>query len=442
MNKNKIIFAVLGMILFIIVVIIALNLNASSDPKKQTAKPGDFSIWIYEDDAGKFQEFLTQFKTDLWKYQNKNIVVESFSDYETYQNTLSSAFLQWVGPDIFVLNNNEISSLENQTQGIAPDFISPNDFRKVYGGVFGDDLIQVLEEDSTVEFLKGIPLGYETLGIFFNRRYFKSWDFNSWTALNSSIDSVTSKNSKITPIGMGNGGVMFSPDIMMQIFLSLWSDGVIDLSSNQIKQGLQTYLSFGDRRGENAYNSLTERDSLKTNIDYFSEWDVVAVAGYPRMLQDIKNKGYKKNFLLATPFPQYASEEKTSLLNYNYFVVNKDSENATLTNDLLTYMVSEDGVKSYLKVFPYYLPALAQVEDDILEKKIDPEFNIVYKDFINREATLSSFDSGSRVMFENISISTLNAEDNSDTLFEKEKTKIVCSTNKSLNLTNLSSSCE
>gem|GEM_PF-1015116 len=160
------------------------------------------------------------------------------------------------------------------------------------------------------------------------------------------------------------------------------------------------------------------------------------------MLQDIKNKGYKKNFLLATPFPQYASEEKTSLLNYNYFVVNKDSENATLTNDLLTYMVSEDGVKSYLKVFPYYLPALAQVEDDILEKKIDPEFNIVYKDFINREATLSSFDSGSRVMFENISISTLNAEDNSDTLFEKEKTKIVCSTNKSLNLTNLSSSCE
>gem|GEM_PF-5886428 len=44
----------------------------------------------------------------------------------------------------------------------------------MYGGVFGDDLIQVLEEDSTVEFLKGIPLGYETLGIFFNRRYFKS----------------------------------------------------------------------------------------------------------------------------------------------------------------------------------------------------------------------------------------------------------------------------
>jgi len=47
---------------------------------------------------------------------------------------------------------------------------------------------------------------------------------------------VTSKNTSITPVGLGNGNVVFAPDIMMQIFVSLGDSSLIDLSANTVKQ--------------------------------------------------------------------------------------------------------------------------------------------------------------------------------------------------------------
>ena len=82
------------------------------------------------------------------------VVVETFDDYHTYTNTLATAALKGELPDVFMLNNNEDSLLENVIVGIDPSFISPNDFRKAYKGVFSDDLIVTLEEDASVEFLK------------------------------------------------------------------------------------------------------------------------------------------------------------------------------------------------------------------------------------------------------------------------------------------------
>jgi len=77
-----------------------------------------------------------------------------------------------------------------------------------------------------------------------------------------------------------------------------------------------------------------------------------------------------------------------------------------------------------------------------LEKKINPNFNIVYKDFINRDAIPSSFNAGNRTMFQNGVDAILNLEDNNDTLFEQLKSRIICATNKATNFTNLSSSCK
>jgi len=113
-----------------------------------------------------------------------------------------------------------------------------------------------------------------------------------------------------------------------------------------------------------------------------------------------------------------------------------------MVNDLFAYMVSTDGVEAYLDFFPYYLPALVEVEEDILEKKINPNFNIVYKDFINRDATETSFNAGNRVMFESGINSVLSVDENNDALFESLKSRIICATNKATNFTNLSSSCK
>ena len=45
---------------------------------------------------------------------------------------------------------------------------------------------------------------------------------------------------------------------------------------------------------------------LAANLDLFSSGDMAMVVGYPRMLQEISDRGYSKKFLLASSFPHYA----------------------------------------------------------------------------------------------------------------------------------------
>jgi hypothetical protein len=60
--------------------------------------------------------------------------------------------------------------------------------------------------------------------------------------------------------------------------------------------------------------------------------------------------------------------------------------------DLLHFMTTEDGIEDYLDNFPYYIPALTSLENEFMEKKIDDNYNVVYKDFYDRSTDLSSFD--------------------------------------------------
>lgn len=112
----------------------------------------------------KFNEVLNNFKSKAEKYKNNNFDIVTFATYEDYYNSLVGAFLRGTGPDIFVLNNNDGNFFDMQVMGVDPSVISPDDFRKNYEAVFSNDLIRKTKvEEKEVEFLAGIPLGYETL---------------------------------------------------------------------------------------------------------------------------------------------------------------------------------------------------------------------------------------------------------------------------------------
>jgi len=63
-------------------------------------------------------------------------------------------------------------------------------------------------------------------------------------------------------------------------------------------------------------------------------------------------------------------------LNYNYFVINKDTTGVDLANDLLLYLSSDKGSEKYLSYFKYYLPALISLESDKLDEKINEHYNV------------------------------------------------------------------
>ena len=113
--------------------------------------------------------------------------------------------------------------------------------------------------------------------------------------------------------------------------------------------------------------------------------------GYPRDLLAIDKIGYQKSFLLAHSFPSYAGKEAKVSIKYNYLALNKDSSKKEIAGDFLAYLASVDGQAQILEYFPYYLPAETSVEAEVGEKKILPQYNIVYNNFINPTATLVTF---------------------------------------------------
>jgi ABC-type glycerol-3-phosphate transport system substrate-binding protein len=454
MNKNKIIFAVLWVLVLIAIIYIVMLINGSTKLAQQPNKTttGTFNIWIVEDEKEKFNELINLFKQKNKAFAGINFVVESFSNYEEYFYTLQSAIIAGKAPDIFVLNNNEKTIFEEQISGLDPTLINPQNFRKDFKQFFWDDLIRTTKiqnpedkKEQVVEFLAWVPVWYETLWIFYNRRYVESKDVSSWSVIASATKSIKERNSDVIPIALGNGStVPYSSDILTQFFMLNGINTINETDGNKMKEWLSTYLSYGDTEGENAYNAkLMELvNSWKNGLDLFSKDEVAMIIWYPRMIKDINEKGFKKTFLLASPFPHYYISDGKSLVNYNYFVVNKNTKNFPLATTFLSYLASEEWENAYLNAYPYYLPALVKLEEKRLGEKISPNFNIVLKDFYNPDFIFSSFDKWLKVLYDTEVSNILDDTSNAINSFDTFKNILLCKYNKIVKFEKLSFVCK
>jgi hypothetical protein len=122
--------------------------------------------------------------------------------------------------------------------------------------------------------------------------------------------------------------------------------------------------------------------------------------------------------------------------------MNKETSNYPLGADLLSYLTTDSGASAYLSKFPYYLPSLLSLESDKLEEKIDPNYNIVLKDFYNSDFELASFDRGIKNIYDRDIVSILDNSSNYENSFNAFRRTIICKANKLVSLENLSNKCE
>ncbi len=448
MNKNKLIFAIIWAVFLVFILFVAATLKNSWNNNNENQTASAFNIWVVGDEVWKARDFVEGFKKVYPEYKSKIINIESFSDYDDYSYALTAAIAADKAPDIFVLNNNERdSAFSSQVLWIDPSVINPNDFRKKYKWVFADDLIlRSGEWENIKEFLAWVPVWYETLGIFYNRRYVKNSDLESLSWLNNIVSELKAKKKNIVPIWIWNGStVPYAWDIVAQFFML--EDGVSwlsDITWAKLKQGLASYLLYWDTDWYNQYDSrfMELSNMWQNSIDLFSRWETFMVVWYPSLIKEIDEKWFSKNFLLASAFPHYYSWAGKTLVNYNYFVMNRDSQNTELANKFLSYLSSDIWALSYLEKFSYYLPALLSLESDKLDKKIDAKYNIALKDFYSEDYELSSFDKWIKNIYDREINSILDNSTNSVSSFEKFRTSIICKANKISTLENLSKSCD
>jgi len=443
MNKQKIIFIIIAAVSIVLILVTFFMMKSNSQANiKKTWQ--ELKVWIFEDDKEIFTKFLEDFSRDSWNTFTP--IVESFSDWNEYNIALSSAFIRWVAPDIFVLNNNEKSIFLENASGIDPVLINPVEFRKTYKSFFWDDLIiSTTSKDKKTEFLAWVPIWYETLWIYYNRKKgIEASDLETWSSLNETIIEQKEKDENVVPLWIGRWtSVAFVSDIITAFLMLDNAISLESVSDSILKSSLATYFSYASQNWDNWYNEKFDSmiESWLTNLDLFSKWEISMIIAYPRTLFDINKTWSGKNYLYSRAFPEFFMWSGKWFVNYNYFVANKNSTNNDLAMAFLKYISSETWSKKYLDKFPYYLPANISLEADYLKKEILDWYKINLSDFYNDSLEMSSFDKGIKAVYDEKIINVADDETNYVDTFRNLKTKLVCMTFKIIKLENLSESC-
>lgn len=442
---------IIWLVFLALIFFVVSNLNSAWKKSPNSKTPSDFSIWIVWDSRDNFSLFLEWFKASYPEYKSSNITVESFSSYEDYQTSLSRGFLADKAPDIFVVNNNETSIFENQILWINPNIIDPNNFRKNYEAVFSNDLISSVStndaswEAKKTEFLKWVPLWYETMWVFYDMRVLRAKDLSTWASVNDAINYIKTSKWENLPIALWDGkSIKDSSDIMTNFFMQEWAKSIDDVKDNLSKWSFARYFMYWDKSWENWYMlKFDDSNNLnKTAIQLFSEWQVSMLIWYPRLINDIDSTWFKKSFLRASFLPQMTNQNQLSLVNYNYFVVNKNTKKEDLAMSIMTYFSSEKWQKDYHKAFPYYTPAMPNVARSVEDDDIKDWYSIKIKDFQNANSELSSFNKKLKVVYDKELSNILDNPLNYSFLFDNFTKNISCKYDKFINFANFSQVCE
>lgn len=443
MSKNKIIFFIIAAVLIIATIFLFLTLASSGSKKTQTSAWKELKIWVYDDAASDYTSIIDSFKENYPQYKSKSITVESFWDELTYEKSLTNALFSWNGPDIFMLGNESFSPLENNTIIISPSNLSPNDFRLNFKPFFSDNLIVSDPENPTVEYVKWVPIWYESLWVIYNIKYFRPSNLSTWENVLWSLEKVLKKPWNVVPIALWNGvGVSRVAEVIASLFSLEWVHDIKQANGAVVKQVLSFYKAFWDEKGTNTYDEKYSSSTDRVDIDAFTSGNVAAVLWFPRDIKNIESVGYQKSLLYASHFPGYADGNEKQTIFFRYLWLNSDSENIALAEDFLAFVASEAGQEKIITSMPYYLPASASVESKVLEQKIYPNYNIVYKNFIDTEADILSFDMWDKQFFTSEVKKIADMERGYETAFEKMRSYIVCSSQKIKTLLNISSSCK
>lgn len=198
LSKSKLIFfAVTGVLILAIIIGISM-LGSSSTKKPGTSAPKELTIWVVGDETAGFSDIITGFKNRYPEYKNMDVKVTKFGNYVDYEKTLLTVLADGNSPDIFVVNSSDGGLLESKILAIPADIVKPDEFSKNFNKVFDDLLIENKEKDDsgkdkTISGIKGIPLGYQAMGVFYNWKLVKTiphtWNEIGGNIINSSDTS-------------------------------------------------------------------------------------------------------------------------------------------------------------------------------------------------------------------------------------------------------------
>ncbi len=360
MSPRKIIFLVIVGIVAILILLGIWRLSESSTVARITAVK-KISLWVVWDTSEQYQNLFADFWTFDKKYAKTEIDIRVFPDYDKYKKILLSTLSEWVGPDIFMVDGGADDILMSKLAPIPDSFISLQDFDKKYEDIFLPLIITEGEKGAQSRSLLWVPLGYETLGLFYHKSLLRSVP-RTWNEVQNMYNEPEKSNVFPINIGLGPLYTPYTTDIIAYFMgksgitetkdLTSWSSGV----SEYLKYASTSLSSFinengGSEWGWSLQDTREEMDrELLSTIDLFMRGRIAILVWYPSLIREIE-KAEKRawgdaldDLILTEKLPQDSlGKNRTNIARYRYLGVSKKTENAEAAAALLSYTMSDTG---------------------------------------------------------------------------------------------------
>lgn len=434
MSQKKIIFfIILGIVLLAMIIGFTYIWNQQQHKKKPSAS--SMKIWITDGTTESYQKLIDGFKKYAPEYARTDIIIKKqSSDSERYRTLLLSTITEWNWPDIFMVKNWEDDILETKIEPIPNEALDFWEFEKRYDDTFRDLVYFTGSWKDKVRYIKWIPLGFETLGVFYNKNLIreipKTWD---------ELDNLYNDTStEIYPTNIWLGPT-YTPNMVDIYPIWLNKEGIDNYKDvYDRKSTLNTYISYGSLWWGNTQNDWdTESNKIKktlhdekkwmiedkmTTLDLFMQWKISMILGYPSLILELEksNKRSKEvidiSNILTERIPQAFPQKKQNLGKYTYFAISKHSNNTIASAKFLEYLLTPDAERIFINEYPYLIPAQIEFYATAKKSSLSETFERAKLDsFIPLlEEKISIFHYGIRSQFEKYMKDWLDNSDSPD----------------------------
>jgi ABC-type glycerol-3-phosphate transport system substrate-binding protein len=366
MASRKIIFLIIVTILLVttIVSIIALS-NTQKSQKATTVK--NLSIWVVGGTTEEYQTVFDGFRATAPEYEDTTLDIRVFPDYHSYHDILLSTLADGGGPDIFMVEAWGDDILASKSASIPSEYIDLSAFDKHYEDIFLPLIESEWEGKSLKQSLRWVPLGYETLGVFYNKSYFSLLP-KTWSEIEALYGESTGRSFFPTNLGLWPIYTPYATDIISAFLISGKVQGTSGLDG--WGSALSKYLAFRDLPiggGDTSPETLADlRDAMDsealTTLDLFMRGKIAMVIGYPSLIREIEKSEKRagadavSDIILTERLPvDSLGKNTTSLARYRYLALSDKTLYPIAGADFLSYLMSERALLRVQEVFPYLI---------------------------------------------------------------------------------------
>lgn len=318
----------------------------------------------------------------------------------------------------------EYAPLESQIAKIPSSVLNVTDFENRFDSVFSDLIVNEKSEDgkSTVQSLLGVPLGYETLGVFYNRSLFRSGVPTTWSAVEALYGNFP-QNIFPTNLGLRRAYVPNIADILPIFF----ADAKIFSYKNleNITSPFKSYYEFGNLGNGTtdletdiytSKNNLRETESTmktakSTTFDEFLRGNIGMIIGYPSLANELalsaKRVGADANMtelIYTGRLPKMTQQSSENIAKYTYFAISNNAKTPDASVKFLQYLMTPEAQQIAMEIFPYQIPAQIEFHAAAQNSVLSPTFARAKLDAFIPSAGMKviTFDYGAKTTFESL----------------------------------------